>query len=73
MTAHVLEILDALGLARVRLVGQSMAGKIAANVALAAPERVERLVLIGAVGIGRVRARRCSRTSRCARSTSSSR
>jgi len=54
MTAHALEILDALGLARVRLVGQSMAGKIAANVALAAPERVERLVLIGAVGIGRV-------------------
>jgi len=55
MTAHVLEILDALGLTRVRLIGQSMAGKIAANVALVAPERVERLVLIGAVGIGKVR------------------
>lgn len=55
MTAHALEILDALGLARVRLVGQSMAGKIAANVALEAPARVERLVLIDAVGIGRVR------------------
>jgi pimeloyl-ACP methyl ester carboxylesterase len=55
MTAHALEILDALKLKRVRLVGQSMAGKIAADVALAAPERVERLVLIGAVGVGRVR------------------
>lgn len=54
MTAHGLEILDALELPRTRLVGQSMAGKIAANMALAAPERVERLVLIGAVGIGRV-------------------
>jgi pimeloyl-ACP methyl ester carboxylesterase len=55
MTEHALEILDALKLKRVRLVGQSMAGKIAADVALAAPERVERLVLIGAVGVGRVR------------------
>jgi pimeloyl-ACP methyl ester carboxylesterase len=55
MTAHALEILDALKLKRVRLVGQSMAGKIAAEAALAAPERVERLVLIGAVGVGRVR------------------
>jgi pimeloyl-ACP methyl ester carboxylesterase len=54
MTAHALEILDALGLARTRLVGQSMAGGIAARVALAAPERVERLVAIGAVGFGPV-------------------
>jgi pimeloyl-ACP methyl ester carboxylesterase len=54
MTAHALQILDALGLDRVRLVGQSMAGKIAANTAIAAPERIERLVLIGAVGVGKV-------------------
>ena len=54
MTAHAIEILDALALTRVRLVGQSMAGKISARVALEAPHRVERLVLIGAVGIGRV-------------------
>jgi pimeloyl-ACP methyl ester carboxylesterase len=54
MTAHVLEVLDALGLKRVHLVGQSMAGKIAAQVALDAPDRVDRLALIGAVGVGRV-------------------
>jgi len=54
MTAHALDILDALGLARCGLVGQSMAGKIAANVALATPERVEKLCLIDAVGIGTV-------------------
>ncbi len=54
MTAHALEILDALELPRARLVGQSMAGKIAAQVALDAPERVERLALIAAVGVGKV-------------------
>ena len=54
MTAHALEILDALELTRVRLVGQSMAGKIAAQIALEAPERVDRLALIAAVGVGAV-------------------
>jgi pimeloyl-ACP methyl ester carboxylesterase len=54
MTSHVIEVLDALGLKRTRLVGQSMAGKIAAQAALEAPARVERLALIGAVGVGRV-------------------
>ena len=54
MTAHAIEILDALALQRVHLVGQSMAGKIAGAVALTAPERVERLVLIDSVGVGRV-------------------
>ena len=55
MTAHALEILDALALARVHLVGQSMAGKIAAQVALEQPGRVSKLVLIDAVGLGRVK------------------
>jgi pimeloyl-ACP methyl ester carboxylesterase len=45
MTAHALEILDALKLKRVRLVGQSMAGKIAADVALAAPDELARLTM----------------------------
>jgi pimeloyl-ACP methyl ester carboxylesterase len=54
MTAHALEVLDALELRSVRLVGQSMAGKIAAQMALDAPERVARLALIAAVGVGRV-------------------
>ena len=53
MTAHAIEILDALGLPQVRLVGQSMAGAIATRVALAAPDRVSALALIGAVGFGR--------------------
>jgi pimeloyl-ACP methyl ester carboxylesterase len=54
MTAHAMEIMDALAIDRARIVGQSMAGKIAAQLALERPERVERLALISAVGIGRI-------------------
>lgn len=58
MTAHVLEILDALALERAAVVAQSMGAAIAASVAMAAPQRVERLVLVGPVGFGRVRGAR---------------
>ena len=45
-----LGLLDFLGLARVRLVGRSMGGMIAQELALLAPERVERLVLVSTTG-----------------------
>ena len=48
----VLALMDALGITRTALIAQSMAGKIAVQVAFDAPERVSRLVLFGAVGFG---------------------
>ncbi|MGI9078451.1 MAG: alpha/beta fold hydrolase [Gemmatimonadaceae bacterium] len=54
MVAHVFDVLDALRLQKASLVGQSMAGPIAAQVCLAAPERVEKLVLLAPVGYGPV-------------------
>jgi len=56
MTSHVLEVLDALALSRAALVGQSMGGRIALEVARRAPGRVRRLALIAPVGIGEFRA-----------------
>ncbi len=43
---HVLGVLDALGIARAHLVGNSMGGRVALEVALQAPERVDRLGLL---------------------------
>ncbi|HJU65916.1 MAG TPA: alpha/beta fold hydrolase [Gemmatimonadaceae bacterium] len=54
MTSFVLEVMDALELRRATLVGQSLGGAIALQIALRAPERVERLALIAPVGLGRV-------------------
>ena len=48
---HYLELLDALGLARFDLVGHCVGGWIAAELAVRHPERVARLVLIGACGL----------------------
>lgn len=42
--------LDALGLERVRVIGNSMGGIVATRLAIADPERVERLVTIGGMG-----------------------
>lgn len=50
-TAHVIGVLDALGLERVHLVGNSFGGAIALSVATQYPERVDRLVLMGSVGV----------------------
>jgi pimeloyl-ACP methyl ester carboxylesterase len=50
--AHVyLELMDRLGLTRTDVVGLSIGGWIAADLATKAPERLERLVLIGPVGV----------------------
>ncbi len=46
----VIALLDALGIERAHLVGNSMGGMIALTVALSAPERVDRLVLMGSGG-----------------------
>jgi pimeloyl-ACP methyl ester carboxylesterase len=52
MAQHVVDILDALGLARVTLVGHSMGGAVAMHVAIATPERVNGLALLSPVGLG---------------------
>jgi 2-hydroxy-6-oxo-octa-2,4-dienoate hydrolase len=50
-TAQVVDLLDALGLDKVSLVGNSFGGGIALRVAAEHPERVDRLVLMGSVGV----------------------
>ena len=72
--AHVyLELMDRLGLTRVDLVGISVGGWIAAEIATKVPERFKRLVLIGPVGVktGTRRQARHSRRVRDAAATSS--
>ena len=50
--AHIyLELMDTLGLDKVDLVGCSIGGWIAAEMATKAPERVSRLVMVGPVGV----------------------
>jgi len=50
--AHIyLELMDRLGLARIDLVGFSIGGWIAAEIATKVPERLNRLALIGPVGV----------------------
>jgi pyruvate dehydrogenase E2 component (dihydrolipoamide acetyltransferase) len=48
----VTEALAVLGLERVTLVGHSLGGAVATGVALAAPDRVARLVLVDSTGLG---------------------
>lgn len=55
MTAHTVEILDALELERTALVGHSMGGAIALRLALDHPERIRSLVALNPVGLGHVR------------------
>ncbi|WP_377645581.1 alpha/beta fold hydrolase [Oryzobacter terrae] len=50
-TSHLLGFLDALGLEKVALVGNSFGGALALSMATRAPERVEKLVLMGSVGV----------------------
>lgn len=50
-TSHLSGFLDALGLERVSLVGNSFGGALALSLTTEAPERVERLVLMGSVGV----------------------
>jgi pimeloyl-ACP methyl ester carboxylesterase len=53
LTLSYLDLFDALGLAQVNLVGHSFGGMVAAEIAAMAPERVSRLVLVGALGLWR--------------------
>lgn len=48
---HLAGLLDALGLGTVSLVGNSFGGALALSFAIAQPERVRRLVLMGSVGL----------------------
>ena len=48
----VLDVLDALGIARTHLVGHSLGGAVAIDLALAHPERVETLGLVDALLLG---------------------
>jgi pimeloyl-ACP methyl ester carboxylesterase len=55
MRDHVIEIIDALGAQRVRLIGHSMGGALAGHVAATAPDRVESVVFAAPVGFAGVR------------------
>lgn len=46
MAGDVLAVLDALGLDRIHLIGTSLGGMIAQRIAVRAPERIDRLVLV---------------------------
>jgi pimeloyl-ACP methyl ester carboxylesterase len=50
-TEHALGLLDELGITRVHLVGNSMGGAIALSMAVARPELVDRIVLMGTMGL----------------------
>ncbi len=49
--AGVLDVMDATGIPRAVLIGNSMGGRIAVEMAFAAPERVEALVLVAPAGL----------------------
>ena len=50
-TSHLMGFLDALDLERVSIVGNSFGGALALSIATRFPERVDRLVLMGSVGV----------------------
>jgi 2-hydroxymuconate-semialdehyde hydrolase len=50
-TEHAVGVLDALGIERAHVVGNSFGGSLAMSLAIHHPERVSRLVLMGAVGV----------------------
>jgi 2-hydroxymuconate-semialdehyde hydrolase len=49
--SHVLGLLDALGIGRAHVVGNSFGGALALSLAIRAPERVGKLVLMGSAGV----------------------
>jgi pimeloyl-ACP methyl ester carboxylesterase len=51
-SAQVFAFLDALGVRRAAIVGNSLGGRIALDMAAEQPERVERMVLMGTPGVG---------------------
>ena len=50
-TAHAVDVLDALGVERAHVVGNSFGGALALSLAAHHPHRVDRMVLMGAVGV----------------------
>ncbi len=50
-TRHAIGVLDALGIRRAHVIGNSFGGSLAMSLAISHPERVDRLVLMGAVGV----------------------
>ena len=50
-TAHAIGVLDALGIERAHVVGNSFGGSLAMSLAIRHPDRVGRLVLMGSVGV----------------------
>lgn len=60
---HLRGFLDALGLDRVAIAGNSMGGATALGLAMRHPERVERLVLMGSAGLTREFSRSCGPSS----------
>ena len=50
-TEHALGVLDSLGIERAHVVGNSFGGSLALSLAIRNPERVDRLVLMGSVGV----------------------
>ena len=50
-TAHATAVLDALGIERAHVIGNSFGGSLALSLAIRHPERVNRLVLMGSVGV----------------------
>jgi len=50
-TAHLVGVLDALGVDRAHVIGNSMGSALALDLAVRHPQRVGRLVLMGAVGV----------------------
>lgn len=63
LVAHVREIIEALRMERPALIAQSMAGRVAVEVALEMPERIRSVALISPVALGRVRLIRLGRLS----------
>lgn len=49
--AHIVGFMDAMGIARARVVGNSFGGALALALAIRHPQRVQRLVLMGSVGV----------------------
>lgn len=54
MLAHTLEVMDALELERPAVIGHSMGGRLALELAMTTPERVSALALLAPAGIGEV-------------------
>lgn len=50
-TAHAVAVLDELGIKRAHVIGNSFGGSLALSLAIHHPDRVDRLVLMGAVGV----------------------